>query len=189
MTDIELALSIAGLFIGAISLLFSIFTAGIAFVAILEWKSYRDFQKKKREAEVQYKQVIEQMIAATENFKKEASAILISKKQGGKKQIKEQEKRVENLICQMENIIKKAENKLSTSEASYPLTSGVYVGNLSGTPSVSYIGNQNYASAYSLFPRKCLKCGKDYNPSLATLDIGLCDECKNDNASFSVLNK
>lgn len=192
MTNSELLLSILGLILTAVSLLFVIFTAGIAIVAILEWRSYKDFQRKKKEAELQYKQITNQLIKDREDFRKEASTILGKVKKGkDKKHIKEQEKRLEELISIINKTIEKAEYKLSTTETSFPLTT-----NISGSTFTTTAMPYNYAMGgvssndmYGL--KKCIKCLNYYPPLVgSTLDNGMCDKCNGRNgSSFITISK
>lgn len=175
MTNTEIILSISGLFIAAVSLLLSILTAGIAVVAVIEWRSYKDFQKKKKEAIAEYKQIANQSVAAKDDFQREAASILDTiKKQKNKKLTGEQEIKLNELAKKIDNIIEKTENRLQTIDSSnFTLyNSGTpFVSSTSVTPFVGY-------NSYSALPHFCIRCGKSYTLNLSGLDTGLCEDCK-----------
>ncbi len=178
MTDLEIILSITGLIIAAISLLFAIFTAGIAFVAILEWRSYRDFQKKKRESLIQGNQVIAQLVKAKKDFERDTSDIInkISKKEN-KKIPQEELKKINDLEKKIDKIIRRTEDKLSNIETSIPtITSTIpFLGNTSG-----WVTGINSTTNIGFGDRRCTRCGALYYHPITsvTMDNGLCANCK-----------
>jgi hypothetical protein len=172
----ETLLTIVGLFIAAISLLFTIFTAAIAFVAIWEWKSVHNFRKTMRAAENKYSQMAND--AKEFNLVKiEAAAFLEASKKAGKEtQNEKQKQQFDELVKKMNRIVDSAENKLITMENSAPLT----VSGLSGTYSVSG-ANLSNVSSFIGFSHPCKKCGKYYARRMTEYDDGHCDDCKKNN--------
>lgn len=175
MTDLELSLTVAGLFLGAISLLFSIFTAGIAFVAIIEWRSYKDFQKKKKETLLKGEQAFSQLIKEKENLQKQTSDIISKIDKTGGKQISDKElKRISELESKIDKLIENTQNNLSTIAASSPFTLYNSATPLIGNLQTSFLDTNSLIG----FSHPCSRCGKYYAKKLTELDAGLCDDCK-----------
>lgn len=194
MTELEIILSIAGLIIGAISLLFAIFTAAIAFIAIIEWRSYKDFQRKKKEAEVQYKKIISELITEKEKFRKETKIILgESKKVKNKRNTAEQEKKLSELFDRMNKAIERTEGKLVNLESTgftlsaSPFTSTTF-GSTLGTTTTSNVFTTGSAS---LLLKNCVRCGSLYHSPITSLDNGMCEKCNEGGiyGSATILNK
>ncbi len=158
---LEILLTVISVIIGAAALLFSIFTAGIAVLAIVEWKSYWNYQKKRKEQLIEGNQAMKELLKTKESFLKEVSTI----KKENKISLSQQEK-ISELENKINKIIEKTEDKLYVINDTSSVVSG-----LTGT-AYSFTGAGGN--------RRCVKCGSPYYhyPTIySTVDNGMCENC------------
>lgn len=146
--------------LSALAVLFTLFLCIIAVVAFLGWQNLKDLKQKQRLFLIQQRKTIEdaereiglmlknarKLSSELENYKNKAKTGTNFKKY---------ESKTEELINELKNTIREAEEKVSDLRIS---ASTSEISSISGSP----ITGATYFSEVSSFKKVCSKCGKTY---------------------------
>lgn len=181
---IENSLDVLNIILSALSAIFTLATFLLALLVYLGWRSAKDFEKKKKEIMINYKQMISKITSEAQKEIKQKSKnvdILIGEIEKARdkaktpKDFQEYERKTEELVCKLKEVVKEAEDKVSNLRIS-STASVLPTADLFPTGS-AYISGLNIPSSLSY--RTCKKCGNVYPETPLEFGGNKCPICGN----------